>query len=131
MNACADSALVTQRRLIFITGASRSGTTLLSFVLRNHREVFGLKELQYFGEAWDPRASARRFSRNQAIEAAASIYARQAHGILAARVGAAHRHEATALIDSLGQAGSDPAANRPPATFSMRMRCWTPISARM
>jgi len=110
MSANAESALVTESRLIFITGASRSGTTLLSFVLRNNREVFGLKELQYFGEAWDPRAGSRRFSRNQAIEAAAAVFARQEHGILAARVTAAHRHAATALIDNLGQAASDPAA---------------------
>jgi hypothetical protein len=59
MTAGADSALVIQRKLIFITGASRSGPTLLSFVLRNHKEVFGLKELQYFGQAWDPRSSQR------------------------------------------------------------------------
>lgn len=109
MNAGADSALVTQKKLIFITGASRSGTTLLSFVLRNHPEVFGLKELQYFGEAWDPRGTRRGFSRNQAIEAGASIYARQAQGILAARVTADNRREAAALIDGLGAAGSDPA----------------------
>jgi hypothetical protein len=110
MNASGDSALVTQRKLIFITGASRSGTTLLSFVLRNHRAVFGLKELQYFGEAWDPRATQRRFSRAQAIDATASILACQAHGILAARITAAQRREAVALVDSLGKAESDPAA---------------------
>src|SRR5579862_289414 len=109
MNAGADSALVTQRKLIFITGASRSGTTLLSFVLRNHREVLGLKELQYFGEAWDPRTGRRSISRSQAIEAAASIYARQSQGILSARVNAENRREGAALIDSLGPAGSDPA----------------------
>ncbi len=91
MTAGADPALVTQRKLFFITGASRSGTTLLSFVLRNHRDVFGLKELHFFGEAWDPR-SPRHFSRRQAIAAAAAIFARQQHGILAARsAGAAAR----------------------------------------
>jgi omega-hydroxy-beta-dihydromenaquinone-9 sulfotransferase len=100
----------TQRKLIFITGASRSGTTLLSFVLRNHGEVFGLKELQYFGEAWDPRDYQRRFTRSQAVAAAASIFARQERGILAARVGPPERQAAADLIDALGLAGSDPAA---------------------
>jgi len=101
---------VTQRRLIFITGASRSGTTLLSFVLRNHREVFGLKELQYFGQAWDPRQRQRHFSRNEAIEAAASMFACQEHGVLAPKISAAHRHAAEVLVDELGDRGSDPAA---------------------
>ena len=56
--------------MIFITGASRSGTTLLSFVLRNHRPCSGCKELQYFGQAWDPRDTHRRFTAREAIEAA-------------------------------------------------------------
>ena len=79
---------MTERKLIFITGASRSGTTLLSFVLRNHPAVFGLKELQYFGQAWDPRDSGRRFSRTEAIEAAATMLACQEQGVLAQKVGA-------------------------------------------
>ena len=63
---------MTERKLIFITGASRSGTTLLSFVLRNNPEVFGLEELQYFGRAWDPRRGPRQFTRGEAIAAAAA-----------------------------------------------------------
>src|SRR5580765_5559491 len=98
MTEGADPALLTQRKLFFITGASRSGTTLLSFVLRNHREVFGLKELQFFGEAWDPRSGDRHFSVPQAIEAAASIIGRQQDGILAAKITAAQRNTARALI---------------------------------
>jgi omega-hydroxy-beta-dihydromenaquinone-9 sulfotransferase len=100
---------VKERKLIFITGASRSGTTLLSFMLRNHPAVHGLKECQYFGQWWDPRDSGRRFTRAEAIEAAAAMFACQEHGVLAHRVGAAHRLRAAAVIDSLGAAGADPA----------------------
>ncbi|MFO1468556.1 MAG: sulfotransferase [Steroidobacteraceae bacterium] len=100
---------MSQRKLIFITGASRSGTTLLSFVLRNHDEVFGLKELQYFGSAWDPRDRQRKFTRAQAIEAAASLFACQEFGILAPRVTDEHQRRAAALVDGLGEHGSDPA----------------------
>lgn len=110
MSASADPALLTQRKLIFITGASRSGTTLLSFVLRNHDDVLGLKELQYFGQTWDPRNRQRRFSRNQSIAAAAAIYACQEQGILSTKVSPAHRLAATRLIDELGDASADPAA---------------------
>ena len=65
---------MTDRRLIFITGASRSGTTLLSFVLRHHPRVLGLRELQYFGDAWDPRHTGRRLSKAEACEAAARLF---------------------------------------------------------
>jgi hypothetical protein len=101
---------LTERRLIFITGASRSGTTLLSFVLRNHPDVFGLRELQYFGEAWDPRSATRHLPRARAIAAAADMLARQQQGVLAARTGEPQRRAATELVDALGAEASDPAA---------------------
>ena len=109
MTEGAASALTDQRKLIFITGASRSGTTLLSFVLRNHREVFGLKELQYFGQAWDPLAGPKRLSTTQALAAAATLFARQQHGILAPRVGPAERDAAAKLVGELGSNAADPA----------------------
>ena len=94
--------------MIFITGASRSGTTLLSFVLRNHSAVFGLKELQYFGQAWDPRDRRRHFTKNEAIEAAADMLACQEHGVLARVTGTRHRREAAAIVSALGPTGTDP-----------------------
>ncbi|MEX0707133.1 MAG: sulfotransferase [Woeseia sp.] len=73
-----------QGKLIFITGASRSGTTLLSFVLRNHSAIFGLKELNYFGVqfALDRLESAQPQAR--LVAAAASIFARQRDGVFTA-----------------------------------------------
>lgn len=94
---------------IFITGASRSGTTLLSFALRNHPDVFGLREMQYFGDAWDPRDPARRFTRHEAVTEAARLYAIQEYGILNHSVQARHRQTALALVDSLGESAADPA----------------------
>jgi len=96
--------------MIFITGASRSGTTLLSFVLRNHSAVFGLRELQYFGKAWDPRDARRRFTTSEAIEAAADMLACQQHGVVARVTGPGHRREAAAVVAALGPAGADPVA---------------------
>ena len=110
MTSGADSSPPTQRRLIFITGASRSGTTLLSFVLRNHPEVYGLRELQYFGEAWDPRSSDRRIAPARARAAVAAMLARQEQGILSARSAATHRDAAAALVAQLGTDAADPAA---------------------
>jgi exopolysaccharide biosynthesis WecB/TagA/CpsF family protein len=95
--------------MIFITGASRSGTTLLSFVLRRHADVFGLRELHYFGQAWDPRDAGRRFSRDEAIAAAAQIYAYQKGSLLVHQVDDLHRSAAVALVDRLGDSAQDPA----------------------
>ncbi len=97
------------RKLIFVTGASRSGTTLLSFVLDNHRSVFGLKELHFFGQVWDPRSPVR-FTRSQAIEGVASIFAHQQDGVLSWKVTEEHRREAAAVVEECGESFSDPAS---------------------
>jgi len=43
-------------RFVFVTGASRSGTTMLSRILGNHSQILGLRELHYFGDLCDPTA---------------------------------------------------------------------------
>lgn len=101
-------AAVNNRRLIFITGASRSGTTLLNFLLRNHRAVFGLRELQYFGDLWDPQNAARRYGRDEAINAAGWLLARHQAGVMAARLEPEHVRRATVLVDALGAEAFDP-----------------------
>lgn len=69
-----------QQKIIFITGASRSGTTLLSFVLRKHHDIFGLKETLYFGQYSIPKNFEKKLTENELIEAAAIIFARQERG---------------------------------------------------
>jgi hypothetical protein len=68
-------------RMIFVTGASRSGTTLLSFILRRHSQVLGLPELQYFGEFTDPRRTESPWSHKTLLRAAEAIYSRHENGI--------------------------------------------------
>lgn len=101
---------MTRQPIIFITGASRSGTTVLSFVLRNHSAVFGLKELQFFGRVWDPLSGQPHVNRNEAIAAVADMLASQEHGVLNRTVGPVHRREAATIVASLGPAARDPAA---------------------
>jgi exopolysaccharide biosynthesis WecB/TagA/CpsF family protein len=109
VTAAQQGEFVSRPDLIFITGASRSGTTLLSFVLRNHADVLGLRELQYFGEAWDPRDVERRFTPAEACEAAARLFAHQQLGMLNHRVDPEHRRAGSALVRQLGGAAADPA----------------------
>jgi hypothetical protein len=101
---------VTASKLIFITGASRSGTTLLSFILRRQSEVFGLKELQYFGEIWDPRDGAKKLTTDESVAAVAKMFARQSQGMLAAKTTQQDEDSASEFVESLGESASDPAS---------------------
>ncbi len=93
------------RKIIFITGASRSGTTLLSFILRKNAEVFGLRELHYFGDCWDPHSSNEVVPDEQLVGAAAAVFARQQQGIFTGRVDqdadSLAKTTAEELVDSL------------------------------
>ncbi len=64
--------------IYFVTGPSRSGTTLCSRVLGNHSQVLGLKELHYFGELYDVDTGRAAVDNDYLIRAAAMLLARQA-----------------------------------------------------
>lgn len=51
---------ISRVKIIFIVGASRSGTTMLNRVLGNHPRVAGLNELHYFGDLWSVDDGASR-----------------------------------------------------------------------
>ncbi len=88
-------------RIIFITGASRSGTTMLSLILGKHKQILGLQELHYFGDLWDPQKKPEALSETKMQELAATLFARQEHGIWRASGTAADNKRAQKLIDSL------------------------------
>jgi hypothetical protein len=75
----------TNKKIIFITGASRSGTTLLSFILRKNAEVFGLRELHYFGDCWNPHGADEVVPDAQLVDAAAAVFVRQQQGVFTGR----------------------------------------------
>ena len=91
-------------KLIFITGASRSGTTLLSFVLRSQSRVFGLKELHYFGQHWDPRNESPEASEAELVAVAADILMRQSQGILTNGDSSDYNERAETLVRQLKDA---------------------------
>lgn len=64
--------------IVFVTGASRSGTTLLSRVLGNHSTILGLNELQYFGELRNVDDCTDILSDTECSRLAAVLLARQA-----------------------------------------------------
>lgn len=93
---------ITEKKLIVITGASRSGTTLLSFILRNNSQVFGLNELHYFGDIWNPEYPFPKVPVSKLRAAAAEIFSRQQYGVVAKRIiGPEARAQAQLVVDSL------------------------------
>ncbi len=66
---------------IFVTGASRSGTTMMSRVLGNHSKILALNELHYFGDLVDPYKEGGILGAEDSIGLAANLIARQEKGI--------------------------------------------------
>lgn len=67
--------------LVFITGASRSGTTVLSRALGNHSKILALNELHFFGDLCCPQNAPETLDKKQITRLAGDLLARQAHGL--------------------------------------------------
>lgn len=67
--------------LIFVTGASRSGTTLVGQTLGRHSAIASLREMQYFGESWSRQGKRREMGKLEARRAVTSLVERQDHGV--------------------------------------------------
>jgi hypothetical protein len=97
--------------IIFIVGASRSGTTMLSRILGRNPRVFTFRELHFFEQIWEPGASAA-LTREQMRRIAARLLTIQRDGYL--HQGAPERYSAEA--DAVIQALDDRA--QPPELFA-------------
>ena len=67
--------------MIFVTGASRSGTTMLSRIFGQHSVVNGLKELHCFGELVDPNQLRSPLNKQQAVDLCTQLIARSKRDI--------------------------------------------------
>lgn len=90
-------------KIIFVTGASRSGTTLLNHVLGNHSLVLPLHETHYFGDACNPTAGGSVMDLAALEKAAASLYGRLERGILTGTANPADWDKARVFVASLPQ----------------------------
>ncbi len=97
MNALPDN----HGRILFVTGASRSGTTLLCRVLGNHPRILGLKELQFFGEFCDIDACGEVTPDVELASWAAMLLARQARDFWAPAPTAGEQAAAAELVAGL------------------------------
>lgn len=71
--------------LVFVTGASRSGTTMLARMLGAHSSILACNELHYFGSLWDPQDTDLKFSDPELVNLAAVLLARQTRGLWSGR----------------------------------------------
>lgn len=71
-------------RVVLVTGASRSGTTMLSRIFGGHSEVLGLKESHFFGDILPAGQFGRCFGRDELTEKAARLHARLDRGLFSA-----------------------------------------------
>jgi hypothetical protein len=89
--------------LIFITGNSRSGTTMMGRILNRHPEVFTFNELHFFGNLWEPGTGKEFLNKQEAIELFAELIARQREGFLIYRHPEKYHDEAARVIENLSE----------------------------
>jgi hypothetical protein len=86
-------------RIVFVVGAARSGTTMLSRILNMHPRISTLNELHYFGDLWSFSQLNVALSRQQAVEVANVLFSRQHHGIWNTCPSPEEKKEAQVLVD--------------------------------
>jgi len=87
--------------LIFVTGASRSGTSMLARLLGRHQTILMLQEMHYFGALCDPVQADRPGATERMERLAATLLARHHRSLWDSQPTAAERREARALINGL------------------------------
>ena len=86
--------------LIFVTGASRSGTTMLARILGKAGGLT-LRELHFFGDLVAPDAISDTVTREFAESTAAMLFARQTRDYWAGEPTAEEREQASAVVQTL------------------------------
>lgn len=92
-------------RLLFVTGASRSGTTMLNRVLGRHTQILGMNELHFFGDIWNPTDDSP-INDKERIRLGAWILARQTRGIWGEGPSASEQETAKAIVAGMPDQGS-------------------------
>lgn len=72
------------KKIIFIVGASRSGTTMMSHILDQHSQIFDINELHVFGDLIASESLHQPLNQAEQSKLASAILQRVEHGIWAA-----------------------------------------------
>lgn len=87
--------------MIFVTGASRSGTTMLARIFGGHTSVLALQELHYFGDLFDPSAPVQPLPEGELARLAGAVIARHSRSLWAGKPTEAERIEAEKAVAGL------------------------------
>jgi hypothetical protein len=79
---------------VFITGNSRTGTSMISKILGNNELIYGFKELHFFEQLWYPEKNAKQLTKEQAIKLFAELISLQRQGFYANRTPEKFQEEA-------------------------------------
>lgn len=85
---------------VFITGNSRTGTSMVSKILDNNELIYGFKELHFFEQLWYPEKNASRLTKEQAIKLFAELISLQREGFYANRTPEKFHEEARNYFQS-------------------------------
>ena len=85
---------------IFITGNSRSGTTMMAKILGRNPSVFMFYELHFFEQLWYPSKKIEDIGKEQAINLFAELISLQREGFLSNRNPLQFKEEANAYLNS-------------------------------
>lgn len=94
--------------IIFVTGASRSGTTMLNRILGRHSCIYGLQELHFFGDLWTPGIRTNNSSIENLESMAAHLFARQKRGIFDTKPRREDFEKGIRLVSSLDSKEKNP-----------------------
>lgn len=88
-------------KMVFIVGASRSGTTMLSRILGKHTTIFALNELHVFGDLITADTLLDKLAPAQQRVLAETILQREEHGIWGADKALTKSQSVQTVLDSL------------------------------
>ncbi len=89
------------KKIIFIVGNSRSGTTMMRRVLGNHAEIYMLEELHFFEQMWSTTDKKRIINQTEAINLASKLLFIQRDGYLSEMDTAKYHEDAIAIVQSI------------------------------
>lgn len=89
------------KKIIFVVGNSRSGTTLMGSILGNNPEIFTFEELHFFDQLWSSERQDEGISRNQAKFLVAKLFGIQASDFLTPQSPELFYQDADKVLDQL------------------------------
>lgn len=89
---------------IFITGNSRSGTTMMMRVLDNHSQAHSINEPHFFEKLWSPNDAGKKIKRTEAFTLLAKLFTGQRAGFFEPVSEHVHKYEQE-IQDLLGTCG--------------------------